>query len=67
MQDSIKIENVKFEYTDGEEMIPSQTYLTPFGEVYISFKMPNGSFLNIQASAIKNYIVGTTEPRYEFN
>ena len=67
MQDSIKIENVKFANTDGEEMTPVQTYLTPFAEVYIAFKLTNGSFLNVPANTIKKYIVGVTEPKYEFN
>jgi len=48
-------------------MTPVQTYLTPFAEVYIAFKLTNGSFLNVPANTIKKYIVGVTEPKYEFN
>lgn len=56
MQDSTKIEDVKFSY-DGKKMVPYQTYITPFGEVYIAFKLGNGTYVNIRSSEVKEYIV----------
>jgi hypothetical protein len=63
MQDSTKIEQVKFEH-NGKEMIPTQTYMTPFGEIYIAFKMQSGAFINIPSSQVKEYVVGSYSPEY---
>lgn len=63
MQDSTKIEEVKFVHND-KEMTPVQTYMTPFGDVYIAFKLKNGSFLNIHSSHVKEYVVGSYSPQH---
>jgi hypothetical protein len=63
MQDSTRIEEVKFVHNE-KEMIPVQTYMTPFGEVYIAFKLKSGSFLNIHSSQVKEYVVGSYSPQH---
>jgi hypothetical protein len=56
MRDSTKIEDLKYSF--GEKtMTPAQTYITPFGEVYVSFKKTDGSYINIHSSDVKKYIV----------
>jgi len=56
MRDSTKIEELKFSY-DGVKMIPVQTYVTPFGEIYVSFKRSDNCFINIHSSDVKKYVV----------
>jgi hypothetical protein len=56
MRDSTKIEEVKFEY-HGIGVVPVQTYVTPHGEIYVSFKRTDGSFVNIHTNDVKKYIV----------
>jgi hypothetical protein len=55
MRDSLKIEELKFRYHD-KDMIPAQTYVTPYGEIYITFKKTDGTFINIHSSDVKKYI-----------
>ena len=55
MRDSLKIEEIEFE-CNGEKLIPIQTYITPYGEVYIKFKRNDKTFLNVRSSEIKKYI-----------
>ena len=55
MRDSLKIEELKFRYHD-KDMIPAQTYVTPYGEIYIRFKKSDGRFLNIHSSDHKKNI-----------
>jgi hypothetical protein len=55
MRDCFKIEDVEFEY-NGEKLIPVQTFITPYGEVYIKFKRIDGTFLNVHSTEVKNYI-----------
>ncbi len=56
MRDSTKIEDLKFNY-NGIDMVPVQTYVTPFGEIYISFKRTDGTFINIHSSKVGRFIV----------
>lgn len=55
MQDSIKIEDITFKYRD-EVVTPEQTYITPFGEVYIAFKTMGNAYVNISAKEVKRLI-----------
>ena len=64
MQDSTKIEKVKFVDKDGGEMLPTQTYMTPFGDIYIAFRMVNGATMNIRSEDVKKYVVGKYSPEY---
>ena len=64
MQDSTKIEEVRFSDKEGNEMIPTQTYMTPFGEIYIAFKTKGGTFLNVHSQEVKQYVVGSYSPEY---
>ena len=64
MQDATKIEEVQFVNTDGTKLTPAQSYMTPFGEVYIAFKTTKGTFLNIPAKEAKNYVIGGYSPQY---
>jgi hypothetical protein len=64
MQDSTKIEQVKFVDKDGGEMLPTQTYMTPFGEIYIAFRMKSGSTMNVRSEDVKKYVVGKYSPEY---
>ena len=40
----------------GEKVTPTQTYITPFGEVYIAFKTRGGTYVNISAKEVKRLI-----------
>jgi len=55
MRDSLKIEDLEFQYM-GKKIIPTQTYVTPYGEIYIGFKKTDGTFVNIHSSDVKKYI-----------
>lgn len=56
MRDSTKIEELKFIF-HGIDMVPVQTYVTSYGEIYVSFKRANGTFVNIHSNDVKKYIV----------
>lgn len=56
MRDCTKIEELKFEY-HGVAMVPVQNFVSPFGEIYVSFKRTDGTFLNIHSKDVKKYIV----------
>jgi hypothetical protein len=56
MRDSTKIEELKFSFR-GIDMSPAQTYVTPYGEIYVGFKRTDGSYVNIHSNDIKKYIV----------
>lgn len=64
MQDATKIEDVKFAKKDGSELIPTQSYMTPFGEIYIAFKTTDGCYFNVSSKDVKNYVVGSFSPKY---
>ena len=55
MRDSTKIEDLKFTHNE-KTMVPVQTYVTPYGEVYVSFKKTDGTHINIHSSDVKGYI-----------
>lgn len=56
MRDSTKIEDLKFCHNE-KVMTPAQTFVSPFGEVYVSFKKTDGTYINIHSNDVKKYIV----------
>jgi hypothetical protein len=55
MQDAIKINEKRF-YIDGVETVATQTWITEYGEVFISLKHPRGGEMNVNAKHIHAYI-----------
>jgi hypothetical protein len=55
MRDCKKINEIEYVY-DGQVIVPQETYITDFGEVYIKFKRTCNSTINIHTSDLKEYI-----------
>jgi hypothetical protein len=55
MQDATNIKDFRFEI-DGVPTIATDTWITEFGDIYITLKHPKGGFMNVDAKHIRKYI-----------
>lgn len=55
MQDATNIKQFTF-FIDGKPTVATETWITEFGEVYISLRHPRGGVMNINVKNIHAYI-----------
>ena len=55
MQDATNIKQYTF-YIDGQPTVATETWITEFGDVYISLRHPKGGNMNVNVKNIRAYI-----------
>ena len=55
MQDATNIKQYTF-YIDGKPTVATETWITEFGDVYISLRHPKGGNMNVNVKNIRAYI-----------